>query len=1070
MRPGALTNENPLHSMKSVNSNLPIEPHHLPERLKSQFSKLKARLWRIELALGVTWGTFALLVSFLTAFALDRWQDTPSLIRGTLLLGALSAVCLSGGWWCWRWVIAQRNLRDYSRLVQRRYRILGDRLLGIVELTEDKSEETSYSEELYLAAVQQVDLDARGCDFTAAVSTRLLSRLGAGSAVLALLTFILLAVLPGAFSNTLSRWINPGGNTPRYTLVTIKPNTSEHLAIRGESFFLEADVNYLSFWKPRTVEVQLDSGYQVMGQVQDNRIRLEIPGQFKETSMQITVGDGMAESKIRPMQRPTLVSLNASIKMPAYLNLKDASIDMESGGLDILKGSEVKVAGAINRPLQEIVLNWGSTHRVPVSISNVTFTTDWLSTTNAFEADIHWKDQFGFTNAQPWKLNIRQRDDAAPTFQFPELYREMAILETEALELKTEVRDDFGVKEFGIDWETMNGVKPSRDVLDVDFKDSSLHAAQKELKVSFYFSPNLYDIEPGDVVELRGYVTDYFPDREPGETVVYRIHIVSAVEHAERIRQQLEALLTQLEDVSRLEQSIATATDETLEKMDTLSEEDLAARLQDQATDQKLNASQLSEMARKGMETLKEAMRNPTFTDEVMSEWSKTLSEMQQLADQKMQDAAKALSKASQSPPSQSPPSQSPPSQSPPSKSTQKQAMQEAQETEQEILESLEDLQAMVNEDLDQLQALTLAQRLRGLGRTEMDLETTLMEGAEDTIGLFPDELAPRWRALHGKLGDTQKETAEQSQELQDEIGRFFERTQKEAYGEVSEDMKARQTVEGILTTQELILKNITMEAADQVAIWSAQFEDWAGQLEPQDDSEGSGGGEGGGESNQQDLTKQLMALLRMRESELNLRMQTRLLERQDTGPETRIEKGRELSSNQSKLQENLLEVREEIPIPFLDPIFEEIHGHMGNAADALARGQTDDRAVQPETESITTLTDAINILNEQAQQNSSSSSSSSQAMSFMMQMMMAKQGMGKEGKGNTGGGSMAGGDTARDSLNQGGEDDGDAGESRTVSRGGGQSSDLPTEFRKSFEAYYKKLEQLEQPTRRNTP
>ena len=96
MRPDALTNENHLHSMKSVNSNLPIEPHHLPERLKSQFSKLKARLWRIELALGVAWGIFAVLVSFLTAFALDRWQDTPSLIRGSLLLGALSAVCLSG--------------------------------------------------------------------------------------------------------------------------------------------------------------------------------------------------------------------------------------------------------------------------------------------------------------------------------------------------------------------------------------------------------------------------------------------------------------------------------------------------------------------------------------------------------------------------------------------------------------------------------------------------------------------------------------------------------------------------------------------------------------------------------------------------------------------------------------------------------------------------------------------------------------------------------------------------------------------------------------------------------------
>lgn len=982
------------------------------------------------------------------------------MIRGILLLSAGSVICLSAGWWCWRWIVAQRNLRDYSRLVQRRYRILGDRLLGIVELSEDKSENTSYSEELYQAAVRQVDTDAKGCDFTGAVPTRVLKRLGIGSSALALITVILLGILPGAFSNTLSRWINPGGNTPHYTLVTIQPDTHEHLTIRGESFILEAEVKYLSFWKPRKVTVQLESGYQVLGEVENNRINLEIPGQFKETAMHMTVGDGSANSQIKPMQRPTLVSLNTSIQMPKYLQLPNTSMDVESGGLDILKGSKVQFTGSINRDLKEIAFKWGSMGNTPVTISNATFTTDWLTTTNAFEASINWTDQYGFTNAQPWNLNIRQRDDQAPTFQFPELYREMAILETEALELKTEVRDDFGVKEFGINWQTINGVTPSKDILDVDFTDASLHAAQKELKVSFYFSPNLYNIEPGDVVELTGFVTDYFPDRAKGETAIYRIHIVSAVEHAERIRQQLEALLTQLEDVSRLEQSIATATDETLEQIDSLPEEELAARLEDQAMDQKMNASQLSEMARKGMETLKEAMRNPTFTDEVMSEWSKTLSEMQQLADQKMQEAAKSLSQAAQSPPSKS---QS-------SKSAQQQSMQEAQETEQEILESLEQLQAMVNEDLDQLQALTLAQRLRGLGRTEMDLESTLMDGAEDTIGLFPDELAPRWRALHDKLGDTQKSTAEQSQELQDEIGRFFERTQKEAYGEVSEDMKAKQTVEGITTTQELILKNITMEAADQVAIWSKQFEDWASQLEPQEESEGSGGGEGGGENKEQDLTKQLMALLRMRESELNLRMQTRLLERQQSEPEIKVEKGRALSKNQEDLQENLLEVREEIPIPFLDPIFEEIHTHMGNAANALARGQTDDRAVEPETQSITTLTDAINILNEQAQQSNSSSSSSSQAMSFMMQMMMAKQGMGQQGKGNMGGGSMAGGDTDRTSLNQGGEDDGDAGESRSVSRGSGQAADLPTEFRKSFEAYYKKLEQLEQPRAVNNP
>jgi len=634
--------------MQRVNSKQPIEPHHLPERLQGQFAELKAKLWRAELALCGVWCVFACLFSFLCVFVLDRWQDTPSMVRGVLLLGALTIMGLAIGWWGWRWLIAERNLRDYSRLVQRRYRILGDRLLGIVELTEDSSDETNYSEELYEAAVQQVDADAKNCNFTLAISHTWLRRLGFTSILLAAASLILLVLLPGAFSNALSRWINPGGATPRYTLVTVEPLTEEHLTIRGEPFRMEAKVNYLSFWKPDQVTVQLESGYEVTGKVEDNHIRLEIPGQFKETAMQVSVGDGSAQSTVTPMQRPTLASLQASIRMPDYLKHDDETSDVTSGGLDLLKGSKVQLKGTINRELQSVNLQWGQLELAPVSIEDASFSTDWMESTDVYEAGLGWKDQFGFTNAQPWNLSIRQREDQAPSFQFPEMAREMAILETEALELKTEVRDDFGVNEFGINWETMNGIQPSEDTLNFDFRDGALNASQQELKVSFYFSPNLYDVAPGDVVELTGFVTDFYPDRTPTETPVYRIHIVSSVEHAERVRQELEALLTQLEDVSRLEQSIAGATDEALADMDNLSPEDLASRLEDQATDQKLNAAQLAELARKGMETLREGMRNPAFTDEVMSEWSKTLSEMQQLANEQMQQAAQSLSEAAE--------------------------------------------------------------------------------------------------------------------------------------------------------------------------------------------------------------------------------------------------------------------------------------------------------------------------------------------------------------------------------------------------------------------------------------
>ncbi|HCQ85597.1 MAG TPA: hypothetical protein DIV36_13375, partial [Verrucomicrobiales bacterium] len=91
-------------------------------------------------------------------------------------------------------------------------------------------------------------------------------------------------------------------------------------------------------------------------------------------------------------------------------------------------------------------------------------------------------------------------------------------------------------------------------------------------------------------------------------------------------------------------------------------------------------------------------------------------------------------------------------------------------------------------------------------------------------------------------------------------------------------------------------------------------------------------------------------------------------------------------------------------------------------------------------------------------------SSSASQSMSLMMQMMMASQSMGQQSNSPQDGGSSAGGDTDRQAGDSTGADEGDAAESRTVSKGSGQAFNLPAEFRKSFELYFQQLEQLSPP------
>ena len=384
----------------------------------------------------LVWMVLSLLASFLGSFSLDRWHDTPNAVRGALLLTALAGCGVALAWWLWRWVLAQRHLGDYSRLVQRRYRILGDRLLGIVELSSDQASERGHSEELYRAAVSQVERDARQIAFADAVSIKGLRRLSLLNAFLLVVACILWALFPGAFNNAWQRWIQPQSDIQRYTLVRVTLDQDNYLMIRGEPFTIQAGVEYDSLWKPRKVSASVDTGYQIEGEVVDGRITLEIPGQFKKSSLTLVVGDNTTEASIEPVLRPTLTHLGAHIRMPAYLGLPNEHNDLQSGQLDLLEGAGVMLTGlsaehflrsssngaslspalAIERVLPIRLVEQSGCHGVPSSGRTT-----------------------GFTQARPWTLAIRQQADQTPGIQFPQLFRKWPS-GNRALEIQTRCR------------------------------------------------------------------------------------------------------------------------------------------------------------------------------------------------------------------------------------------------------------------------------------------------------------------------------------------------------------------------------------------------------------------------------------------------------------------------------------------------------------------------------------------------------------------------------------------------------------------------------------------------------
>ena len=327
-------------------------------------------------------------------------------------------------------------------------------------------------------------------------------------------------------------------------------------------------------------------------------------------------------------------------------------------------------------------------------------------------------------------------------------------------------------------WQLSTASAQTNAPLQQEFKVQGDAPQARKLEKTFRFSPALLRIPPDSTIELRAQATDYFPGREPAQSSVYRIHVLGNEKHADLIRQRLESLLVRLEEVTRLEEKIAAATGE-LKDQDKLAEAEATERIGEVKEDQSQNARSLDEVAREGMKTLREALRNPIFTEQALRDWAKQLQEMEQLAQGEMQQAAASLQSAQQNPDSRS------------------QKMAEAQTKEEEILKALEQMQQQVNQGLDQLQALTLAERLRKLAKEEKKLEAQLQKTVPETIGILPKELPPKFQQANAVLATGQTKAQKESQVLQGEISRFFERTQLENYGQVSREMTAAGPADG---------------------------------------------------------------------------------------------------------------------------------------------------------------------------------------------------------------------------------------------------------------------------------
>jgi hypothetical protein len=957
-----------------------------------------------------------------------------------LLAGGLAAAAAAGAVWARRWVWRRRDLRALANLVQKKYRRLGDRLLGIVELANEERHNANFSPALYHAAIHQVAEEAKGYDFGKSVSTKKAGKMSFGAAGLVGGLALLFVVLPQPGWNALLRWALPTADVPRFTLITLEGLPKELIVAHGESFSVAATVNYRSFWKPRHAFGLWPRQPVVESGIQDGKVRLQIPGQVENGLLVVRVGDARATVNVLPTYRPSLQELAAQIQLPDYLQYPDQNQVLQNGSLLAVEGSKIAYRGKVSRTLSSALMRNGDDAAAPLKIEGESFLTGQTQPDAPSELTFNWQDKLGLTNAAPLRLSVEVQPDAPPVPEIAEMPRDVFVLNSDVLSIRMQAHDDFGVRDLGLMWH-MTPDSPPAALASSEVKVQTDTPRLKEAEREFKWSPSVFRIPIDSTVELEGFARDFFPNRERSRTALYHIRVLSPEEHAEMVRRQLEAMMAQVEEVTRLQEKIVANLAE-VKNADKMALAQKAARLGQSKENQERNAADLNQLSKEGERSVQEAMKNPLFNEETIRQWSQSMQQWQKLAQQKMPAAAGAMQTAQQS------------------SGSEPKEMDDAQQKAEDILNDLAKMQAKANQHMDNLQALTLAQRLRKVGGVEKEIAGQLFDSASNTIGLLPRQLAEKAKTFETGLVRGQSEAQKQTASLQNELGRFFERTQKPAYGEVSKQMKDAHAADELDRLGGMIENNIGLEASEHLGEWSGRFKTWADELEPKDSG---GGGQGGGQG--KDLTEQLIALLRLREGEVTLRDQTSLLDEEKGAPDSYQQRAGTLAASQQKMAGKLDDIHEKVDMEQFDPAFADTAGAMKGVLTLLRQPQTGQPTDEAQVKTVESLTDLINMINEASQKGKGKPSpgqgatASDEEMQFLMQMSRS-QGKGKafstqpnRGLTSPGGTASRAGDPLTGNAN------GKGSQGDTTGKAAGVIGNAPAEFRDALENFYHGLE-----------
>ena len=897
------------------------EPTPIPAELSKQLADFQRSLWRIKVTEAVLAGIFGLIISFLIVFALERLFPIPALARLAILIAGTSLAAIFAPYWVRRWVYGHRREEQLARLISRKFPKLGDRLLGIVELQDQQESKEAMSPELRAAAMIHVANQAAKRNMNEALPYSRHKKLALGVLMGAAAITFGFSIAPKAGGNALKRWLMPLSDTDHYTFTQFDTDKMPDPLVvpLGEAFSFSAPLKKDSDNRPANARARYGQQEWIQADLGENgSYQFEFTGQETQDRITIEAGDANHRLWVEPEVRPEVSGFEALVTLPDYLQLDPRDVDIRTGVLTALEGSKIVLKGSFSReiskasahldpqPLEETaisesrapieaenptelessrtkteeegkraaiesVVKLPERHDLKLSMDGATVSTEPIDL-GRFHASVPftWTDVKGLDGAGSFKVEIKTSEDQTPTSYIQGIERNIVILAEETLEFDIISEDDFGLREIGLSW-VGSFNKPSDDepaTGSITLKKGS--PSSNRLSDRAIFSPQTYGIAPQTLI-LSAYTEDYKPERGRIFSEPLTIYILTRDEHAQVIKKRFDRVISELEDAARKELNNLDEN-ERLDKNNTAEElqsEEAKEQLAESEQKEAENAEKMKEVAKKMEEIFKDAARNGELDQKTMKEMADALQNMKELGEKDMPEVEKKLGEAQDQ-------------KSTPEKT--ERDLKEAIEKQKEALEKMQETIEKANQANENFEASTFVNRLKKSSADEGSIGNSLnsaLTGKLAIVGATPnsDDIDPANQRLLGELSGQQRSVTNDVRWIQEDLERFYARTQKPIHKEVYEDMAKSLIDEKLERLREKIQMNHTFTSRKLSKNWSDRLMSWAEKLEgPKPDGNGGGGdgGSGGGEEKDFEF---MLKVMRMVQAEQDIRGRTRSLE-----------------------------------------------------------------------------------------------------------------------------------------------------------------------------------------------